>query len=482
MDIAGLAETNTCWSHQHLQVAFCTTLQSTPGQSKVTFGYPSRQIDPCTDKETFQAGGNLTLVTGNAVSQIHGIHITDETGLGRWSGLTFQGKLGTELTMITGYRTCNGSIKTSPLGSTYIREYTYFKNKGEKTPNPRKHFIQDITKHILYHKEMGDAILLMYANGSLENDTDLQNLQAQCELHDIHRHDLAPSTYIGASTRRIDFIFGCDRVDNNAVRSGSLPYHEGPQADHRGLYVDLMLPAIFNHNVTPLASHAKRLLHNGNPETVATYLNSVHNYYADHNMVHRISQLYKTHTSMSRSKVRTALIKWDLDQGRAMLASELSLRQPSKPHQWSPTLRNTAIIFRYWKLRLKEIQHHHNYSDRFERWQAQLRISDPEFLIPFLHKTRTIEQIRISLNLAKKNLRSIQRNSTDHRLQSYQDLITNYNDDHNPLTQAMSRQKAKIVANTVRHETCLKHVQQALQRVKTKLTLSWLIKTQHSTT
>ena len=47
---------------------------------------------------------------------------------------------------------------------------------------------------------MGNAILLMLdANGSLENDTDLQNLQAQCELHDIHRHDPAPSTYTAGS-------------------------------------------------------------------------------------------------------------------------------------------------------------------------------------------------------------------------------------------------------------------------------------------
>jgi hypothetical protein len=430
-------------------------MRLTPGQSKVTFGHPSRQIDPCTDRESYQAGGNLTLITGNAVSQIHGTPITDETGLGRWSGTTFQGKLGTKLTMITGYRTCNGSVKTSPLGSTYTREYTYFKNKGEKTPNPRKHFIQDITSLILHHKEMGDAILLMLdANGTLETDTALQNLLIQCELQDIHRNDPSPTTYIGASNRRIDFIFGCERVDNHAVRSGTLSYHEGPQADHRGLYVDLMLPAIFDHTVTPLASHSKRLLHNGNPETVETYLTSVHKYYRDHNMVHRISQLYKNHSSMSRSEVRNALIKWDLDQGRAMLSSELSLRLAPKPHQWSPTLRNAGIIFRYWKLRLKEIQHSHNYSDTFVRWQARLRLSDPDFDIPHLNDTLTIEQIRTSLNLAKKHLRRIQRNSTDHRNQSYQDLITTYNEDHNPSTQARSRQKATIVANTVRNETC----------------------------
>ena len=455
VDIAGLAETNTCWSHPHLQTAFRTSLRSFPGQAKVTFGYPTRNIDPCTEKESFQAGGNLTLVTGTAVSQIHRQPIVDPTGLGRWSGLTFQGKLGTQLTLITGYRTCNGSVKTSPLGSTYIREHSYFKAKGETNPNPRTHFIQDLTHLILQKQESGHEILLMLdANGSLETDTTLQTLLTQCNLLDIHRHHPAHSTYIGSAQRRIDFVFGSDKVDQHVSRSGTLPYNEGPQADHRGLYVDLLLPAIFDHTVALLAPHAKRILHNGNPEIVATYLHSVNEYYTAHNMVNRISHLYKNHSNMSREEVRKALIKWDLDQGRAMLSAELSLRKPPKQYQWSPQLRNAGILLRYWKLRLKVIKHNHDYSDTFNKWQTQLRTVDPQFSLPSLHETLTIAQIRTSLNIAKKTLRRTQRHSTEHRLQSYQDLIITYNEDQNPSTQAKSKQKSKIVESTIRNEAC----------------------------
>lgn len=153
VDIAGLAETNTCWSHPHLQAAFRNSLRSIPGQSKVAFGYPNRDIDPCHEKETFQAGGNLTLVTGAAVSQIHGLPINDPTGLGRWSGITFQGKLGTLITMITGYRTCSGSIRTSPLGSTFIREHTHFQKIGEKKSKLEKNFLS--RSHQPYHPTKG---------------------------------------------------------------------------------------------------------------------------------------------------------------------------------------------------------------------------------------------------------------------------------------------------------------------------------------
>jgi hypothetical protein len=89
---------------------------------------------------------------------------------------------------------------------------------------------------------------MLDANGALEKDTDLLNLLARCDLHDLHRHHPAHSTYIGSANRRIDFIFGCDNVEQNVTRSGILPYNKGPQADHRGLYVDLTLPKMF---ITP---------------------------------------------------------------------------------------------------------------------------------------------------------------------------------------------------------------------------------------
>jgi hypothetical protein len=296
---------------------------------------------------------------------------------------------------------------------------------GENNSNPRKHFIEDLTRLILHQQDLGHEILLMLdANDTLETDTGIQSLLTRCNLNDIHRHQPATSTYIGSANRRIDFVFGSAKVDQNVTRSGTLQYNEGPQADLRGLYVYLMLPAIFDHTIPPLATSTKRLLHNGNPETVETYLNSVNNYYHEHNMVQRISQLFKNHKDMHRDEVRKALIKWDLDQGRAMISAELSLRTPTKPYQWSPQLRNAGILLRYWKLRLKEVQQNHNYSETFAKWQAKTQVADPTFLLPSLNEALSIEQIRTALNTANKTLRRTQRNSTSGN--PYLQFINNY--------------------------------------------------------
>lgn len=61
IDIAGLAETNTCWSHPHISFEFRQLLRRHYQQSKVTFGTPNRDIDQCLPTETFQSGGSLTL-------------------------------------------------------------------------------------------------------------------------------------------------------------------------------------------------------------------------------------------------------------------------------------------------------------------------------------------------------------------------------------------------------------------------------------
>ena len=75
-------------------------------------------------------------------------------------------------------------------------------------------------------------------------------------------------------------------------------------------------------------------------------------------MVERIDELHEHYKSMSREEIRTSLIKWDNDQGRAMAMSEKKLSTPPKKCKWSPTLRNLAKIHLYWKLCLQEVERH----------------------------------------------------------------------------------------------------------------------------
>jgi hypothetical protein len=203
VDFFGLSETNTCWSHHHLTSDYRASLRRFSRQSKTVFGFVSTKIDKCSQKETFQSGGNLTCITGPSVARVNGSDILDSTGLGRWSGLTLDGTSGRKLTIITAYRVCSGSPQTAPIGSSFLREYEYFRENHYTSLNPRRLFLTDLQKTILDLQNSGHCIILMLdANSTLDDDI-FQIFLAACGLHDLHYTDPAPSTYIGSANRRM---------------------------------------------------------------------------------------------------------------------------------------------------------------------------------------------------------------------------------------------------------------------------------------
>jgi hypothetical protein len=464
VDIVGLSETNTCWSHHHISSDFRSTLRRYTRQSKTVFGFVSTEIDKCLQTETFQSGGNLTCVLGSLVPRVDGSTILDKTGLGRWSGVKLEGPDGKKLAIITAYRVCSGSPQTAPIGSSFLREYEFFRERQFNSTNPRRLFLVDLQKTILDLQEAGYSTILMLDANSTLDDTHLQDFAAKCGLHDLHHSDPAPSTYIGSTNRRIDFIFGCDDARKYVIRSGSLAYTEGPQSDHRSLYVDLSPNFITTPSWHSIQSLQSRDLHTGNPELVKKYHCAMLEYYAQHRMVERIQSLYECKDSMDRDALRTALIKWDNDQGRAMEHSERKLRRPPQKCAWSPALRNTAILRRYWLLRLREQTRNENYTQKFIRWQQEVQSSDPSFSLPFLGQGLSLEQIRIHLNRANRQFRSTQKQSIPLRLQTYQELLETYQDDIAPVTKAESRRKAKVLQRTIEGER-IRQVFDNLRRV-----------------
>jgi hypothetical protein len=354
VNIFGLSETNTCWSHHHLTSDYRTALRRYSRQSKTVFGTISPSIDTCSQSESFQSGGNLTSIIGSCVSRIRGSEIRDSTGLGRWSGLTLDGSNGKVVSIITAYRVCSGSPQSAPLGSAFLREYEYLRENKYTSLNPRRSFLTDLQQVITNLQASGHCIILMLDANSTLDDPSLQDFLSLCGLHDLHYKDPAPSTFIGASNRRIDFIFGCDEASRYVTRSGSLAYAEGPQSDHRSLYVDLSSDFIHTPPWNSILTSSSRDLHTGNPDHVQTYHETMLDYYSQHRMVERMQALFDSKDTQDREELRTALIKWDNDQGRAMELSERTLRRPPKKCAWSPILRNSSIIRRYWILRLRE--------------------------------------------------------------------------------------------------------------------------------
>lgn len=458
IDIAGLAETNTAWQHQHLQQDFRKVVHRHFRQSKVTFGGPLSTVDPCPYTETFQSGGTTTVTHGPLTSSVYGDEIKDSSGLGQWAGITLRGKGDYKLSIITAYRTCGGNINTSSLGSVYSREFLYFRESGIQRPNPRRLFFQHISDSIRQLQDLGHQILLMLdANSDLSNDYSFSEFISECDLHDLHHSQPPPSTYIGSSHRRIDYILGCTNLLRFQKRSGSLSYFDGPHSDHRGIFVDLEIPELCSllrpQNMSP-ASH--RALHTGNPELVSAYLEVVKQYYAAHKMETRMDSLYRHHQTMDRDTVLRILTSWDEDQGRAMAAAERKMSRPPKQHPWSPILRNSVMIRKYWIRRIRELTHQECYQDTFIRWQRDIQKYDPSFVFPRQDDVLPIETVRKELNHATKEFRKAQRNSTELCIQSYEDLIKTYMSDEDPSTKTTSQRKAKELLNTIQHETCRK--------------------------
>ena len=313
VDIFGIAETNPCWTHLHLTADFRRQARRFYRQNRIAFSSPSREIDPCGERATFQAGGTITAATWRSVSYSIGDTLTDPTGLGRWSGLTFQGKSQTKLSIITAYRSCTGSVKTSgALGSTYIRECEYYKQKGIKSPNPRMLLLDDLRDYIsqLRNENEDHAIIFMMdANSVLATDEKFKEFLIQQELFDLHDRAPAPSTYIGAKDRRIEYIFGTERIGHGISRAGTLAYNEGPQSDHRGLYVDVDLSVIFDPFCEPptFQSLEKRSLHSGNPEHVEHYNSQMKAYCNHHRMYDCMKALSENFATMDREELRESL-------------------------------------------------------------------------------------------------------------------------------------------------------------------------------
>ncbi|KAI2508454.1 hypothetical protein MHU86_5981 [Fragilaria crotonensis] len=344
VDIMGLTETNTCLAHHHLSSDFRSATQRFHRQSKIIFGSASPEIDPCPLKESFQSGGNVMAVFGALSSRVAGPNIIDPTGLGRWSGVTLEGTQSRKLSIITAYRVCQGSPQSAPLGSSFLREYEFFRERTGTSVNPRRQFLSDLQQSVMRLQELGHLVILMLDANSTIEDRGFSEFVLSCGLNDLHSTDPAPSTYIGSHDRRIDFIFGCDDAKRLVIRSGTLAYTEGPQSENRSLYIDISPDFIATVSWSQIAPSTSRDLYTGNPELVAKYISAMLVYYKQHRMIERIEDLYQRHRQMSREEVRTELIKWDNDQGRSMEFSERLLRRPIRKYAWSPALRNSAIL------------------------------------------------------------------------------------------------------------------------------------------
>ena len=138
IDLVCLSETNVAWENDTARRVF--NLIKYP-YDKRSCWITSSSITPT--PSLVKPGGTAMLVDSKYTGKIVD-RGADWTRMGRWTYVTLNGRNGTRVTIVTGYR-C-GSVKIDQVGSStaIAQQYGISRQRGNKNPNPYIDFLTDI--------------------------------------------------------------------------------------------------------------------------------------------------------------------------------------------------------------------------------------------------------------------------------------------------------------------------------------------------
>jgi hypothetical protein len=157
-----------------------------------------------------------------------------------------------------------------------------------KNPDPIKTFDKDLTDTLKAWKLKGYEILLMIdANEDVGNKPGGMNqIIYQAGLLDLisskHDAEKMPNTYARGS-KRIDYLFGTEKVLEHCSTSGILPFGFGYPSDHRAIFARINLSKVLQSKLNPVESNAQRLLISATPNERQMFLHELHLHYESQN-------------------------------------------------------------------------------------------------------------------------------------------------------------------------------------------------------
>ena len=325
-------------------------------------------------------GGTLIGVTGPLVGRAHRT-LSDD--LGRWSGMECLGRDGRTLLILCAYQVPLASGSAGQL-TARAQQISILRQRGFTCPNPRTHFINDLKKLITtYHSQSADIILMGDFNESIGIRADamasvlqagsLTDVQSYC-----HGLECEQPTYARGRTR-VDYLFVSNRLLPFIIRQGCEPFNARIFSDHRGLFMDISYPGIFDRSPNILAPLSRRGFIYDCTRHVQKYLKFMDQYLKDHNLPTRIQHTLED----SRDDAAAESIDRDLTAG-FLAVDRLCRSTPRSP--WSPAL-HQAITTKYIISRhLSQLLTHRDMSTSIASLQASL--SQPVSLPPSVTATQ----------------------------------------------------------------------------------------------
>jgi hypothetical protein len=166
-------------------------------------------------------GGSMVGITGPLVGRIRNT-ITDPYG--RWCGYTIVGKDDKEIMILTAYNV--SQYKNAKVGNDTLfnQQIALYKLSNIREPDPKKIFIDDLTKLVKQaRKEDKDIILAGDINEMVGDDPNgMAKVLLTGNLTDAHsnQHGMVDITTYTRGTKRLDYVFITPRLVDHILRSG----------------------------------------------------------------------------------------------------------------------------------------------------------------------------------------------------------------------------------------------------------------------
>ena len=222
----------------------------------------------------FQYGGNAILAFDETASRVIKTG-ADESGLGRWAWMLFEGKNNHKTRVISAYFPCK--IKDRKKTQTVYAQHERYLNKKGINKCPREHMAYELTEKINEWQDKGEKIVLMAdCNEDLSKKLPIQKaLTQKCQLVDPIReiyqtknNPLPPSTLTGS--KPIDCILVSSQL-RNIVKGGWLEVGEGI-GDHRPIYVDIPNKLLLGEHIFKIQRPEIRRLTCDQPKVVDKFV------------------------------------------------------------------------------------------------------------------------------------------------------------------------------------------------------------------
>jgi hypothetical protein len=244
---------------------------------------------------SYKPGGTLTAITGKWQSRITAKGV-DPLGLGRWSYFILSSNK-KSLVIVTAYQ----PLKTKgPKTQQWI-----LLRESAKTPDPIKSFCINLEKETKLWVNKGfDILLMINANEDIGSQPGgLSNTISSAGLFDLvdarHNAGSYPNTY-ARGTKRIDYIFGTERVRKHCISSGILPFGYRYSSDHRAIFIRLKVGKVLSMTIHPSESSTTRLLMSATPNERVKFIIELDIHYLSQNLYNRLQELWETpHTEWS---------------------------------------------------------------------------------------------------------------------------------------------------------------------------------------